>query len=222
MYSLPRLEMRHPLDLVIPSDYRRGVLISLLVPTVLLWGILRSLQAGLNTGTTGKAPQGMLSFELAGDPLVTHAIFNAGAGGWDAASITSAETALLLDYAFLLCYSTTLALGCVWASKLWVTPRMTELGAWLAWGQLAAAICHAMENFALLRIAQDSFSTSFFIATGVVQDGFAISFARFCAFAKYGLIEAGLLYIAISGFNLGIGPVLRLRLSPRRLIASAK
>jgi hypothetical protein len=187
--------MGHPLS-VIPPLQRGKVLLFLSVLTTAPGIIIWILGADLKTD---KAPQGIVSLQLAGDPLVAVSILNS----WALKSGTASRV-VGLDYTFLLLYSTTLALACIWASGLWLNSAMTELGIWLAWGQWVAGLFNAIQNFLLLRmLGQANVGPPASLATEA---------ARLCSLGKFGLIEAGGLYIAASALNYGLGPRLRFSL----------
>ena len=198
--------MVHPLEAVTSPEQRGKALLWLLGVSAVLFAVLWSTGADLKTD---KAEHGIVSFQLAGDPLASQAILNS----WTLKG-TTAQTVLTLDYAFLLVYSTALALACVWASKLWSNRAMAGLGSWLAWGQWLAGAFNAVQDYALLRILSTP-PTPTPIGLGVLPSApaqFATETARFCALAKFGLIECGLLYVAASGVNYGLGERLRFQL----------
>jgi hypothetical protein len=198
--------MRHPLEAAIPPEQRRNVLLAFLALSATLFGVVFAVGADLKTD---KAIHGIVSFQLAGEPLVSQSILYS----WQLkGAFTKAQIVLSLDYALLLVYSTTLALGCVWASKLWGARGIARIGVWLGWGQWAAGAFNAVQDYALLRILWD-WSQAAAVATPIPPPPLlATETARLCALAKFGLIEAGLLYIAISGIHHGLGE-LRLRVT---------
>ena len=89
-----------------------------------------------------------------------------------------------LDYLFMVAYSTTIALGCLWAADAFRArlPGLAAAGPWLAWGQWVAGLCDAVENVALT-----------VMLLGGVADPWP-GLAWWCATPKFVLIVAGLLY----------------------------
>jgi hypothetical protein len=148
---------------------------------------------------TDGVPLGMLSFEIAGDPIIANSIV----GSWGPARVAAAQTSLAIDYAFLLCYSTTLALACVAASSYFRGSVWMIAGANFAWGAWLAGLLDGVENFALIRVLQGA-------AVNAAPEGFAVSMARLCALGKFGLIIACLCYVAAARFYDAFNPRLRM------------
>jgi hypothetical protein len=132
---------------------------------------------------TGAAPQGIVSFELAGDVGSAARIL----ASWDAEARVVAGFVQGLDYLFLLAYSTTIAFACVWAANAMrvVAPRLAAVGPGLAWGQWAAAGLDAIENLALLVM----------LFGGAAAPWPAVAWT--CAVPKFALVGAGLLYALV-------------------------
>ncbi len=89
---------------------------------------------------------------------------------------------LYADYLYMAIYSATIGLACIQAAPL-LSERWARLGVPLAWAQIVAASCDAIENVALIRLVGG--------ATGPES---AISF--WFATAKFALIAIGLVYAA--------------------------
>jgi hypothetical protein len=153
--------MKHPLE-PIPSTSRKPLFWALLVGTLVLFAVFRVLDAPLRTPA---APNGIVSFELAGTPFQAQAIIDS----WHAMALllssvegepvpgmvsraySFAVFGLGIDYLFMPVYATALALGILLAAgrhKGW----FSMLGAWLGWGAYAAALFDAVENYALARM----------------------------------------------------------------------
>ena len=171
--------MRHPFQSISPERVP-SYLIPLILLTLLSMLILNLLGSSLNTAA---APSGIISFELAGDPEISTAIIDS----WDHASQMIASLSLGLDYLFLLIYSTTIAMGCIWAMNAFITKPSFYLsvGILLAWGQGLAALLDGVENAALLRLL-----------LGEIQSPWP-QLAQTCAVIKFTLIAFGLIYIAL-------------------------
>jgi hypothetical protein len=157
---------------------RRGALLVLAPLAVAMMFVLAKLDAELRTPAS---PRGIVSFELAGD--------RAGAGrileAWGEQGRRAAARSLRLDFLFLASYAPGLALLCAAAAeRAFARPRLAALGARLAWGQLAAGVLDALENFALLHLLGG--------ASGEVWPAFAAA----CAWPKFALVGAGFAYLA--------------------------
>src|ERR1051326_2408444 len=98
----------HPFEAV-PFGRRRHVFLPLLILTLLVWADVTYWEGWLYTSA---APRGIVSSELAGDPVVADQILKS----WNQDATKEACFNLGLDYLFLVLYSTTLAFACVWAS----------------------------------------------------------------------------------------------------------
>jgi hypothetical protein len=181
--------MRHPLEKIISPDARAAAMILTGVPALLL--LLRFVYVSRNLTVPGVVPQGMISFELAGDPLIVNSILHS----WNPDQISSARWSLTLDYLFLVLYSNALAIACLWVAH-WTEWRPARiLGAWLAWGQWLAGAINAAESYALLNLL----AGASVIAT---PDATLAAAARGLAFAKFFLVEAALAYIVVMYFAL--------------------
>jgi hypothetical protein len=135
--------------------------------------------------TTAAAPQGIVSYELAGTPAQAQAIVDS----WDTRARLVAAFTLGLDYLFMPVYSTAIALACAWAAARLARRggRTARLGIWMTAGQWAAAVFDAVENVAL----------TVMLLGGVSEPWPALAAA--CAAIKFALILAGLAYAAWGG-----------------------
>ena len=181
--------MRHPLE-GIPNPYRKSLFFAFLVLTIVLFAILRVLDQPLRTDA---APNGIVSFELAGDPLTARAITDS----WKQLSLALSSVAgqpnaevvntpyvfaafgLGVDYLFMLTYALALAFGTLLAAQKH-TGWLKFLGVLAGYGAFAAALFDAVENFALLRIL-----------LGAIQSSYP-AIAAYCATAKFGLLTFGI------------------------------
>jgi hypothetical protein len=129
---------------------------------------------------TSQAPQGIISFELAKTSERSTAILNS----WDSTQKLIAAFSLGLDYVFILIYSITLSLGCVWTSSILSAkrPALAMLGIFIAWLQWVAAILDGIENVVLFRLLLDDISSPY------------PQLAFWCAILKFGIIFAGILW----------------------------
>lgn len=172
--------MRHPFEAV-PRGQRAKVFLPLLGLTLALTAALGWVDIPLRTASS---PNGIVSFEVAGDVATAGRMLAA----WDERARIHAGFSLGLDFLYLVVYSTTLAFACVWAGTVFRGrgSRLAELAAPLAWAQWLAALSDASENTALLLILRGA----------VVEPWPAI--ARWCATTKFAFIIAGLFY-ALAG-----------------------
>ncbi len=99
---------------------------------------------------TAAAPQGIVSYELAGDPATTQAILDS----WGPNARVHAGFSLGLDTLFMPLYAATIALSCLWGAGAFRRRRwpLVALGRPLAWGVWLAALCDVVENIALWRL----------------------------------------------------------------------
>jgi hypothetical protein len=131
---------------------------------------------GLWYSTTTLKP-GIVSFEL--HPLAT-------IKQWNELQKIQASFNTGLDFLFLLAYSNTLALGCIWASRQFSLP-WSGTGIWLAWGQWLAAGFDCLEDLALVAIL-------FGFRSGVLD-----KITPIIAKSKFVLIAVGFLYVCVAG-----------------------
>ena len=181
--------MQHPLE-IIPNPYRKPLFFAFLVLTLVLFAIMRVLDQPLRTDA---APNGIVSFELAGDPLTARAITDS----WKQLSLALSSVAgqpnaevvntpyvfaafgLGVDYLFMPTYALALAFSTLLAAQKH-TGWLKFLGALAGYGAFAAALFDAVENFALLRIL-----------LGAIQSSYP-AIAAYCATAKFGLLTFGI------------------------------
>jgi len=163
---------RHPLE-VVPERRRPVVFVALLVLTL---GFGRVMDPPPKTEA---APCGIVSLEFAGGTDKVRRILES----WGEEGKAKALRNTRLDYAFLLLYSTTIAAGCLWGSRVYGSGRLRrEAGVVLAWGQILTALLDATENVALLRVL-----------AGPVEEPWP-KVAFWCALPKFALIAGGVVY----------------------------
>lgn len=166
--------MQHPLESILN---RKSVFLTLLGLTLAIMLVMSSAGSRLNTDA---APYGIVSFELARSPQRAQAILDS----WDQAAQVQAAFIQGLDFLYLLLYSTTIAIACLWAGKTlgkagW---PLAALGTLLAWGLWLAALSDALENLALVEILFGRNTTPW------------PEIAAACAIIKFSLIFLGLVY----------------------------
>lgn len=107
---------------------------------------------------------------------------------WDEAEKIRAAFSLGLDFLFIVVYSNTLSLGCIYAANIFKQRIPLEsIGILLAWAQWLAALLDIGENIFLLNI----------LFISVVNPWSQL--ARWCAIFKFILILVAVLY-TLSGF----------------------
>ncbi|NOZ48825.1 MAG: hypothetical protein GXP37_02100 [Chloroflexi bacterium] len=157
---------------------QRQLFVISLIATAGLMVVLQGIDVPLRTSA---APQGIVSFELAGSVATAQAIVQS----WDASALAHAGFSLGLDYLFMLAYATTFMLACLWAQAQWRPGWGHRLGALLAAAMPVAALADAIENLALWRSLQ-------VVAAPWPQIG------RSMATIKFTLLAVALVYMLVS------------------------
>lgn len=168
--------IRHPFD-ALPERIQSRALLPLGVLLVVLSVALLRVGAALFSDA---APQGILSYEFAGDAATAARIL----ASWSSEAREQAMLSLGLDYLYLTVYPAFLSLACVriavrLGGRL---PRAARLGAALSWAVLAAGALDAVENYALIRLLTDGASESW------------AGLAWWCAAPKFALVGAALAF----------------------------
>jgi len=175
--------MRHPFETMAASQ--RKLWFEILFPLTL--GVMAIMQATGHPLQTDAAPQGIVSFELAGDGSTAQAMIQS----WTPAALPHAGFSLGFDFVFMLLYSTTIGLACVWAAGV-LGARLSAVGIALAWGQWLAALLDAVENGALLVMLLEAVRAPW------------PQIAFWCAALKFGLVFLGLGYAALGAVGWGL------------------
>lgn len=176
--------MRHPFEKT-SADNRWAVFLPLLLLTLIVMAVLNVIGIPLNTEA---APQGIISYELAGNVPTAQAILDS----WDSRARVHAGFSLGFDFLFLALYSITIAYACVWVAHSWRDSRrkpafMASLGLLLAWGQWLAGFLDGVENTALWIV----------LSKGAASPWPQI--ARWCAVVKFALVILGIVYALLGG-----------------------
>lgn len=168
--------MNHPL-LAIPQSSRKPLFWALFIFTIVVMYCLNLMGEPL---ITAPAPYGIVSFELAGSADRAQEILDS----WDETAQMHAAFSLGFDYLYMVLYSTTIALACIWGAVLLQNHGWP--GAWLglilAWGQWLAATFDGIENLAL----------SLILFGGPAAPWPQV--AQIAAMIKFGLIFFGLIF----------------------------
>jgi hypothetical protein len=127
-----------------------AILVILMILTATIMFILDRIAKPLKTDA---APKGIISLELARDAEEVNQILNS----W-AANRKYAIFSVGFDYLFIVFYSITIALACVYAANVFVvhSPLWAKIGFALAWGVFLAGLLDVVENFALYKMLFDS------------------------------------------------------------------
>ena len=104
---------------------------------------------------------------------------------WGQRGLVYAGLNLGLDYLFLFVYACAIGLGCVLVARSYLPGQrfLANLGILIAWAQLGAALLDCVENYALIQVL---FGT---------ENAAWPAVARWCAFPKFSIVGAGLIYV---------------------------
>lgn len=188
--------MQHPLESV-PAQYRKPLFFTFLFLTLVMFAIFRVLDQPLRTDA---APNGIVSFEMAGDPITAKSITDS----WKQLSLLLSSVAgqpnpdivntpyvlaafgLGFDYLFMPLYAFTLAFATLLAAQKhqgW----LKSLGALAGYGAFVAALFDAVENYSLLQVLLGAYQSTY------------PAVAAFCASVKFGLLIFGFV-VSLTGF----------------------
>ncbi len=140
----------HPLSRL-GSDTRRKTFWVLLIATVLWTIVLSFFDQPVQNDV---APIGMVSFELARTPETAAAMLDS----WNHKAQLHLALNLGLDFVYMVLYSTTIAIGCLWITDVPAAkargPMATliPVGTTMAWLALLAAVADAFENLSLFQV----------------------------------------------------------------------
>lgn len=189
MSALPNME--HPLRSV-PVEHRKRFFFAFLFLTLALFAVFQILDRPLRTQA---APNGIVSFELAGTPLTARAITDSwkqlslllsatGQANPDIVNVAYALAAfsLGLDYLFMPAYALALAFGTLLVAQKH-SGWFKSLAVLAGYAAFAAAAFDAVENYALLQVL-----------LGKIDSGYP-AIAAFCAILKFGLLAFGVLSV---------------------------
>jgi len=179
------MNIRQPFPWLPHAARKRGFWIAVVVTVVVLVS-LNVAGAPLNTSA---APAGIISFEFAGSISVAREMMDS----WDENGLVLAAVNLGIDFLLLVAYSLAISLGCVLiAGRVYGGAGVAAaVGIILAWAQFAAAALDAVENYALIRVLLASSAEP-----RPAADLWPV-LARACAFPKFAIVGAGLLYLFV-------------------------
>jgi hypothetical protein len=181
--------MRHPLEFL-PLEVRKPMFFTFLFLTLLLFAVFNVLDQPLRTGA---APNGIVSFELAGDARTARLITDS----WKQTSLLLSATGSLnpdivnvpyafaafglgLDYLFMPVYALALGFATLLAAQKH-TSVLRSMAVAAGYGAFAAALFDALENYALFQMLLGAFDSDY------------PAIAAFCAIVKFGLLVFGIL-----------------------------
>ncbi len=146
--------------------------------TLLATLVLQIIDGSLQTAA---APNGIVSYELAGSAAVAGSIL----ASWDANAQLHAAFSLGFDFLYMLAYTVTLALVVLWLAEV-RTGLMRTLGVIVAWAMGVAGLADALENYFLWQM----------LLSGA-NDTAAVA-ARWASLLKFGLILLAFAYIILA------------------------
>jgi len=179
------MNIRQPFSWLPHSARKRAFWIAVVVTIV----VLVSLNVAGSPLNTSAAPAGIISFEFAGSIDVATEMLDS----WDENGLVLAAVNLGIDYLFLVAYSVAISLVCVLvADRVYGGAGIAAaVGIVLGWAQFAAAALDALENYALMRVL-----LGFTAELGPAENLWP-ALARACAFPKFAIVGAGLLYLFV-------------------------
>jgi hypothetical protein len=162
----------HPIGFI-PNEKRKTVFYIFLAATLIVMAIFQwVLDSPIKTAA---APNGIVSFELAGSALKAQEIISS----WDATAQLYTAFGLGFDFLFMPIYATAIALGVLLAAGRhpgW----FSSFGVWVGWGAYAATLFDAAENICLFNLLLGNTGASY------------ASMAALYATLKFGLILLGI------------------------------
>jgi hypothetical protein len=167
----------HPLSFI-TIDNRKKVFYIFLAAALIMMAVFQFvLDPPLKTAA---APNGIVSFELAGSSLKAQEIMSS----WDATAQLYAAFGLGFDFLFMPIYATAIALAVLLAAGRH-PGRFASIGIWVGWGAFAAMLFDAAENICLFNLLLGNGGASY------------ASLAALYATLKFGLILLGIAYALI-------------------------
>ena len=166
--------MSHPFLSLTSSQHKRLFWLFLAL-TIIATFVLQIVDGALQTAA---APQGIVSYELAGSAAEAGRIL----ASWDANAQLHAAFSLGFDYLYMLAYTVTLALAALWLADVrqdW----MRSAGIAIAWSMGVAGLADALENYFLWQM----------LVSGATETAAVI--AHWAALVKFALIILAVLYI---------------------------
>lgn len=156
------------------------LLITLIIGSIALSIVLSSIGQSLKNQT---APQGIISFELAGSASRAEQIISS----WSDAARRDAFLSIGVDYLYLFVYPLAISLAClVVSARLSRRRTPTKTGATLSWLVLVAGLLDAVENLAMIRMLKSN------------EGDLWPVLAKWCAIPKFSLVASGLAYVLLA------------------------
>lgn len=175
------MKFDNPFSWLASRLYKTGLITFGLI-TIILFVAISIFNTSL---VTPEAPTGIISFELAGNIDASLAIL----ASWDESARVYAALSLGIDFAYLIAYGLFLSLACYMLSdrltQTWRVVRFSDIGSFISWLPLVAALFDAIENTNLI-----------FLLLGSKSDIFP-SMASLFAITKFILVFLAILYLII-------------------------
>lgn len=169
---------RHPFQWLDESRWRHAFI----VLTILTLSLSYALTSSGRPLKTAAAPNGIVSFELAGN--LTNAV--AMIDSWDEPARVAAGLNLGLDYLYLIAYPLAIGLGCLLVARRFRPSGIASMaGVLLSWTLPVAGVLDAIENYALIHLLTGS------------RDELFPAVAYWCAAPKFAIVIAGLAYVLL-------------------------
>jgi hypothetical protein len=173
------MQLRHPFKSLSTSGQKRVFILFFVLTIVVMAG----LQMTGDHLRTDVAPQGIISFEFAGELALAQRMVES----WGQKGQVYAGLNLGLDYLFLAVYACAIALGCVLVAR-GLSHRieaLSNMGIIIAWAQFLAALLDCVENYGLIQIL-----------VGTNNEVWPVA-AKWCAWPKFMIVGVGLVYVII-------------------------
>jgi hypothetical protein len=173
------MQLRHPFSSLSASGQKRAFILFFVLTIVVMAG----LQVTGDHLRTDIAPQGIISFEFAGELALAQRMVES----WGQKGQVYAGLNLGLDFLFLVVYACAIALGCVLVAR-GLSQRfeaLSNMGIIISWAQFLAALLDCVENYGLIQIL-----------VGVQNEVWPVV-AKWCARPKFLIVGVGLFYVVV-------------------------
>jgi hypothetical protein len=173
------MKLYHPFAWLSES-LQKNVFVIMFPVTLIVMYVMGILGNPLKTTV---APGGIVDYELAGTLAASQAILKS----WGEAERIYVGLGLGFDFVYIICYSITIALGCVLIARALSLriPILSSIGFGLAWTLFIAGILDGIENYSLIQLL-----------LGAQAESFAL-IARWCAIPKFAFVALGLVYVVM-------------------------
>ena len=180
------MQLKHPFESLSLSGQNRAFILFFVLSIV----VMASLQVTGAPLKTAASPNGIISFEFAGELDVAQRMVDS----WGPTGRIYAGLNLGLDYLFLAVYACAIALGCILVARR-LAPRSTALanaGIIIARAQFLAAVLDCIENYGLIQVLVGNQSEVWPLV------------AKWCAWPKFIIVGVGLFYVIAGSTGIAI------------------